>query len=116
MCYPEEVIAQIPEEFRVRSYGCGSPVLDAELRPGHKVLDLGCGTGVECFIASGLVGPSGQVIGVDMLDSMLELSKRGARGVAANLGYRNLEFKKGYLEELPVPDSSTGRSHIQLRD
>ena len=106
VCYPEEVIAQIPEEFRVRSYGCGSPVLDADLRPGHKVLDLGCGTGVECFIASGLVGQSGQVIGVDMLDSMLELSKRGASGVAANLGYRNLEFKKGYLEELPVSDSS----------
>jgi 7,8-dihydro-6-hydroxymethylpterin dimethyltransferase len=107
VCYPEEVVAQIPEEARVRSYGCGSPVLDAELRPGQRVLDLGCGTGVECFIASGLVGQSGQVTGVDMLDSMLELSERAAGGVAANLGYRNVEFKKGYLEELPMPDSST---------
>jgi 7,8-dihydro-6-hydroxymethylpterin dimethyltransferase len=107
VCYPEDVVAQIPQESRVRCYGCGSPVLDAELRPGHRVLDLGCGTGVECFIASGLVGPGGHVTGVDMLDSMLELSERAAKGVAANLGYRNVEFKKGYLEELPMPDSST---------
>jgi 7,8-dihydro-6-hydroxymethylpterin dimethyltransferase len=107
VCYPEDVVAQIPQEARVRRYGCGSPVLDAELRPGHRVLDLGSGTGVECFIASGLVGQGGQVTGVDMLDSMLELSERAAAGVAANLGYRNVEFKKGYLEELPMPDSST---------
>ena len=80
VCYPEDVVAQIPQEARVRCYGCGSPVLDAELRPGHRVLDLGCGTGVECFIASGLVGQSGHVTGVDMLDSMLELSERAAGG------------------------------------
>lgn len=107
VCYPEDVVAHIPQESRVRCYGCGSPVLDAELRPGQRVLDLGCGTGVECFIASGLVGQSGYVTGVDMLASMLALSERAAGGVAANLGYRNVEFKKGYLEELPMPDSST---------
>lgn len=106
ICYPEETVAHIPESARVRCYGCGSPVLDAELRPGQRVLDLGCGTGVECFIASRLVGPSGRVMGVDMLDAMLELSERGAQGVAANLGYRNVEFKKGYLEELPIPDGA----------
>ncbi len=106
VCYPEEVISHIPEEARRRSYGCGSPVLEAGLKPGEAVLDLGCGTGVECFIAARLVGPAGQVTGVDMLPAMLGRASRGAVGVAANLGYDNLHFKLGYLEDLPLPDAS----------
>lgn len=104
--YPEEFISHIPEEARLRSYGCGSPVLEAALQPGETVLDLGCGTGVECFIAARLVGPEGRVIGVDMLPVMLARASRGAAGVSARLGYENLEFKLGFLEDLPVPDDS----------
>ncbi|MFW6170053.1 MAG: DUF5714 domain-containing protein [Planctomycetota bacterium] len=102
--YAAELISHIPEESRVRSYGCGSPVLDADLEKGEYVVDLGSGSGVECFIASRVVGARGKVIGVDMLDAMLELSQTGAVGVADNLGYRNLEFRKGYLEQLPLQD------------
>ncbi len=106
VCYPEEFISHIPEAARLRSYGCGSPVLEARLEPGEAVLDLGCGTGVECFIAARLVGPEGRVVGVDMLPAMLGRASRGAVGVSAALGYSNLEFKLGYLEDLPLPDAS----------
>jgi MoaA/NifB/PqqE/SkfB family radical SAM enzyme/SAM-dependent methyltransferase len=106
VCYPEDVIAHIPEAFRVRSYGCGSPVLDANLREGERVVDLGSGSGVECFIAARLVGRSSRVIGIDMLDPMLDLARKGARGVAEALGYGNTEFRKGYLEALPLEDGS----------
>jgi len=106
VCYPEKFIAHIPAEARLRSYGCGSPVLEAGLAPGETVLDLGCGTGVECFIAARLTGPAGKVIGVDMLPAMLGRASRGAVGVAGNLGYDNLQFKLGYLEDLPLPDGS----------
>jgi MoaA/NifB/PqqE/SkfB family radical SAM enzyme/SAM-dependent methyltransferase len=106
VCYPEEAISHIPAKYRFRGYGCGSPVLDAGLRPGETVLDLGCGAGVECFIAARLVGETGRVFGLDMLDPMLALAEQGAQGVAANLGYKNLGFKKGFLEELPRPDES----------
>jgi len=104
--YPEEAVSHIPPPFRFRGYGCGSPVLDARLQAGETVLDLGCGAGVECFIAALLVGEKGRVLGVDMLEAMLSRAARGAAGVAENLGYRNLEFRRGYLEELPIPDAS----------
>ena len=104
--YPEDLIDHIPAASRIRSYGCGSPVLDAGLTAGHRVVDLGCGTGIECFIASRLVGPLGRVYGVDMLDSMLAISRRSADEVAAALGYGNVEFRKGYLEDLPLDDAS----------
>lgn len=104
VCYPEEMIAHIPPELRFRGYGCGSPVLDAQPQPGDVVVDLGCGRGVECFIASRQVGPSGRVIGVDMLDPMLAIARSGVEAVARNLGHGNLEFKKGYLESLPLED------------
>jgi len=105
VCYPDETVSHIPPEFRFRGYGCGSPVLDAGLVPGERVLDLGCGTGVECFIASRLVGEKGEVIGVDMLEPMLQRAHKGAREVAACLGYGNLDFRRGYLEDLPVSDA-----------
>ena len=105
-CYEEEYLAHIPSKYRFRGYGCGSPILDAELKEGEVHLDLGSGRGVECFIASKLVGKSGKVVGVDMLDSMLHIAREGAKEVAQNLGFANLEFKKGYLEKLPLEDSS----------
>lgn len=101
-CYEPALIEHIPEEFRFRGYGCGSPVLDAALQAGERVVDLGCGRGVECFIAARQVGPGGRAIGVDMLDNMLALAGQGAAAVEQRLGYQNLEFHKGYLESLPL--------------
>ena len=104
--YDKTLLSHIPEEFRFRGYGCGSPVLDAEIEREEVIVDLGCGTGVECFIAAKLTGPKGKVIGVDMLDEMLEIANRGKEEVTKNLGYNNIEFKKGYLEDLPLEDNS----------
>jgi MoaA/NifB/PqqE/SkfB family radical SAM enzyme/SAM-dependent methyltransferase len=104
--YADDMMTHIPEEFRFRGYGCGSPVLDASIETGEHVVDLGSGTGVECFIAARLAGPAGRVTGVDMLDPMLEIAKRGAAKIAGNLGYENLTFRKGYLEALPLDDGS----------
>ncbi len=106
VCYPEEYLAHIPQASRVRSYGCGSPVLDCQAQPGDVLVDLGSGAGTECFIASKLVGPTGKVYGIDMLDEMLSIAERSARDVAANLGYGNVEFRRGYLEEIPVDSNS----------
>lgn len=105
-CYEEEYLSHIPSKYRFRGYGCGSPILEANLKEGEAHLDLGSGRGVECFISSKLVGKSGKVLGVDMLDSMLFIAKEGAKEVAQNLGFANLEFQKGYLEKLPLEDSS----------
>ncbi len=107
VCYPEELIDHIPGEFRFRGYGCGSPVLDAGIREGEAVVDLGSGRGVECFIASRMVGPSGSVTGIDMLDPMLGIAEAGKAAVADRMGYRNLEFRKGLLEALPLEEGST---------
>lgn len=106
VCYDTPTIAHIPERFRFRGYGCGSPVLDAAIQPGEHVLDLGCGGGVECFIAARLCGESGAAVGVDMLGPMLELARAAQPEVAENLGYDNLTFRQGYLEALPVDSDS----------
>lgn len=105
-CYAPDLMEHIPDEFRFRGYGCGSPVMDAEIKSGEHVVDLGSGRGIECFIASKMVGPSGTVTGIDMLDPMLDHSRRGKESVAANLGYDNMDFRKGYLESLPLEENS----------
>ena len=96
----------IPKYARIRSYGCGSPVLDAGIALGDTVVDLGCGAGVECYIAARKTGPSGQAIGIDMLDHMLALATKPLADVAQNLGYGNVSFKKGFLEQLPLADKT----------
>jgi MoaA/NifB/PqqE/SkfB family radical SAM enzyme/ubiquinone/menaquinone biosynthesis C-methylase UbiE len=106
VCYEEDLISHIPKEYRFRGYGCGSPIMDAGIKEGECILDLGCGSGVECFIASRLTGRSGYVIGIDMLDPMLALANQGLEGVSENLGYMNIEFKSGLLEALPLEDNS----------
>ncbi len=106
VCYDEALLSHIPEALRFRGYGCGSPILEADLQAGETMLDLGSGRGVECFIASKLVGENGRVIGVDMLPSMLRIAQEGAKAVAHNLGYDNLSFYQGYLEALPLDDAS----------
>ncbi len=96
----------IPDKAKVRMYGCGSPVDDADLKPGEVLVDLGSGTGVECFLASRSVGPNGMAIGVDMTDAMLEIAREASRHVAERLGYSNCHFIKGYLEQIPLGECS----------
>ncbi len=106
ICYEEDLIAHIPEEMRYRSYGCGSPVLEAEIREGETVVDLGSGTGIECFIAGKLAGPRGRVIGVDMGEAMLDIAEKTRARVVDSLSYDNITFKKAFLESLPLEDRS----------
>ncbi len=84
------------------SLGCGNPAAIAELQPGETVLDLGSGGGMDCFLAAKQVGPAGRVIGVDMTDEMLKLVRMNAK----RIGARNVEFRKGEIEALPVEDAS----------
>jgi MoaA/NifB/PqqE/SkfB family radical SAM enzyme/SAM-dependent methyltransferase len=104
---PDQALANfIPADSRKKSYGCGSPVKDAEPQPGEVLVDLGSGSGVECFMAAAKVGPSGRVIGIDMTEEMLHLAGVAKATVASRLGYDNVEFKKGFLEDIPLPDTT----------
>lgn len=104
ICYENTLIDHIPEEMRYRSYGCGSPVMEAAIKADETIVDLGSGTGIECFIAGKLAGRSGRVIGIDMGDTMLNIANTAKAQVAKNLRYDNLEFKKAFLEDLPLAD------------
>ena len=104
---PDQALANfIPADSRKKSYGCGSPVKDAEPQPGEVLVDLGSGSGVECFMAAAKVGATGRVIGIDMTEEMLHLAGVAKAEVASRLGYDNVEFKKGFLEDIPMPNSS----------
>jgi len=104
--YSPQETAHIPADVLEVSYGCGSPVSLARIEEGSTVLDLGSGGGIDCFLAAKKVGPGGKVIGVDMTDEMLDIASRAAPRVAENLGFGVVEFKKGFLEEIPVEDGS----------
>jgi len=84
---------------------CGDPVEHAKPAPGEVVLDLGSGAGRDAFIAAREVGPQGRVIGVDMTDDMLMLARANAVRFAAASGLANVEFRKGFIDDLPVKDS-----------
>src|SRR4029079_8930022 len=84
------------------SPGCGVPTAVADLADGETVLDLGSGAGADVLISARRVAPSGRAIGIDMTDEMLEL----ARANAAEAGVENVEFMKGYIEEIPLADDS----------
>ena len=98
----------IPEEVLRISYGCGTPAGLKTVQAGETVLDIGSGGGIDCFEASRLVGPTGRVIGIDMTDTMLEIARKNAPVVAANLGYSalNVEFRKGLADAMPVEDGT----------
>ena len=98
--YDSDYLKVIPQEVIERDYGCGDP--SRYLREGETVLDLGSGTGKICFIAAQIVGPNGKVIGVDMTDEMLEVARRNAPIVAERLGYANVEFPKGRIQDLAL--------------
>jgi SAM-dependent methyltransferase len=100
--YPTDLLATLPTGESAISYGCGDPITLASLLPGQTVLDLGSGAGLDCFFAAKKVGETGKVIGVDMTPEMLNQ----ARGSAKRLGLSNVEFREGYIEELPVESDS----------
>src|SRR5262249_20692599 len=98
--YDTEYLKVIPQEVIDRDYGCGDP--SKYLREGETVLDLGSGTGKICFIAAQIVGPKGRVIGVDMTDEMLEVARRNRPIVAERIGYENVDFRKGRIQDLAL--------------
>ena len=98
--YDENLLKVIPPEVIERDYGCGDP--SCYLREGEVVVDLGSGTGKICFVAAQIVGPKGKVIGVDMTDEMLEVARRNAPIVAERIGYANVEFRKGRIQDLAL--------------
>ncbi len=100
--YPIDLLTTVPTDVANTSYGCGDPITLASLKLGQTVLDLGSGAGLDCILASQKVGDSGKVIGVDMTPEMIERAQANAKRVNA----ANVEFRQGYLEELPV-DSNT---------
>ena len=104
--YDASETAHIPKEVLERSYGCGSPMGAAGLIPGEIVVDLGSGAGIDVFVAAQKVERNGKVIGVDMTPEMRAQALGAADQVARNLGYRNTEFRHGYLEEIPVDGQS----------
>ena len=99
--YADADLAAVPEGANL-GLGCGNPQAIAALKPGETVLDLGSGAGFDCFLAARRVGPTGQVIGVDMTPEMI--SKARANAVAGQ--FTNVEFRLGEIEALPVADSS----------
>lgn len=98
--YQEEWLAGIPEASIASLAGTGNPFSLGRLAMGENVVDVGCGAGLDSLIAARMVGPSGQVIGIDMTSAMLDR----ATASAADAQMGNVEFRKGYGESLPVPD------------
>lgn len=98
--YELDLTGEVPSDVSDFSMGCGDPITHAELKPGEWVLDLGSGGGLDCFLAAKAVGEDGFVIGIDMTPEMLER----AQAMADKLGFKNIEFRKGFLEDLPVED------------
>ncbi|MCZ7630827.1 MAG: arsenite methyltransferase [Microthrixaceae bacterium] len=100
--YSSDEQGELPAEAVAASLGCGNPMVVAELAVGERVLDLGSGGGIDVLLSARRVGPSGFVYGVDMTDEMLDL----ARSNAARAGAGNVEFLKGVIEDVPLPDAA----------
>jgi SAM-dependent methyltransferase len=98
--YSEEEIGAVSEANL--GLGCGNPVAMGKIKEGDTVLDLGSGAGFDCFLAAKKVGDTGKVIGVDMTEEMIEKARKNAE----KYGYKNVEFKLGEIEDLPIEDNS----------
>lgn len=98
--YRDDQTAGLPEQALKASFGCGNPTALAELRPGETVLDLGSGGGIDVLLSARRVGPTGKAYGLDMTDEMLELAERNK----AEAGATNVEFLRGTIEAIPLPD------------
>ena len=99
--YDEIVVDKLPDHAVEAFAGVGNPFSMGTLKPGERVVDLGSGGGFDCFIAAAQVGPEGHVVGVDMTEEMLNRS----RAAASAMGLRNVEFRQGVIEALPVEDA-----------
>jgi SAM-dependent methyltransferase len=104
--YDDTAVSHIPQDVIDRFYGCGSPMTTAGIREGETVVDLGSGAGIDVFIAAKFVGKTGKAIGVDMTDRMLSVALENKPKVAAALGYDVVEFREGFLEQIPVESKS----------
>jgi len=100
--YDASQAGQIPEEALLASLGCGNPTALAQLKPGEIVLDLGSGGGIDVLLSARRVGPTGKAYGLDMTDEMLALANENKR----KAGVENVEFLKGEIENIPLPDNS----------
>jgi len=100
--YDGSQTSQIPEEALLASLGCGNPTALAELEPGETVLDLGSGGGIDVLLSAKRVGPAGKAYGLDMTEEMLALARENQR----KAGVKNVEFLKGEMENIPLPDNS----------
>jgi len=100
--YDSGATSALPEGAVLASLGCGNPTALAELRPGEVVLDLGSGGGIDVILSARRVAPGGRAFGLDMTDEMLDLARRNA----VEAGAENVEFLRGHIEEIPLPDAS----------
>jgi arsenite methyltransferase len=100
--YDAAQTGELPEEAVFASLGCGNPTALAQLNPGETVVDLGSGGGIDVLLSASRVGPSGKAYGLDMTDEMLALARENQR----KAGVENVEFLKGEIENIPLPDSS----------
>src|SRR5688572_18791248 len=100
--YEATEVCGIPEEAVLASLGCGNPTALADLAPGEVVLDLGSGGGIDVLLSAKRVGPTGRAYGLDMTDEMLDLARRNA----TEADVTNVEFLKGHIESIPLPDAA----------
>lgn len=103
--YSPEELASIPAEANM-GLSCGNPTATANLRPGETVVDLGCGGGLDVFLAAAKVGPAGKAIGIDMTPEMLERARRSAATANNGRGFPNVEFHQSTIDRLPLSDAS----------
>ncbi len=100
--YPPNALEGLPQSVKEFALGVGHPVGYADLKPGEVALDLGCGGGIDTFLAGRAVGPEGKAIGLDITPGMVA----AAQGHASLMGVTNVEFRQGAMEEIPLPDGS----------
>ena len=108
--YNPRFLTLIPEEILERDYGCGDP--SQHLQPGETVLDLGSGAGKICYIAAQVVGAEGRVIGVDMTPEMLDVAEKYRQSIGEQLGYHNVEFHRGRIQDLRT-DLKAADAHLR---
>src|SRR3989449_7362344 len=100
--YDASEAGEVPQEALLASLGCGNPTALAKLSPGETVLDLGSGGGIDVLLSAKRVGPTGKAYGLDMTDEMLALARENQK----KAGIENVEFLKGEIESIPLPDNS----------
>src|SRR5512136_218299 len=103
--YTPDQLASIPAEANM-GLSCGNPTAFASLKPGETVVDLGCGGGIDVFLAARRVGPAGKAIGIDMTPEMIDLARRNAAKADNGSPLQNVEFHQSTIDRLPLPNAS----------